>query len=49
MEYNFAAVCVNPYYVRLCKEILKDSKVKVATVIGFPLGANTKKLKHLKL
>ncbi|MBU5426807.1 deoxyribose-phosphate aldolase [Tissierella pigra] len=45
MEYNFAAVCVNPYYVRLCKEILKDSKVKVATVIGFPLGANTKEVK----
>lgn len=45
MEYNFAAVCVNPYYVKVCKEILKDSKVKVATVIGFPLGANTKEVK----
>jgi deoxyribose-phosphate aldolase len=45
MEYNFAAVCVNPYYVKACKEILKDSKVKVATVIGFPLGANTKEVK----
>ena len=45
MEYNFAAVCVNPYYVKFCKEILIDSKVKVATVIGFPLGANTKEVK----
>lgn len=45
MEYNFMAVCVNPYYVSLCKEILKESDVKVATVIGFPLGANTKEIK----
>ncbi len=44
-KYKFAAVCVNPYYVKLCKEILKDTDVKVATVIGFPLGANTKEVK----
>lgn len=40
-QYNFMSVCVNPYYVRLCAEELKDSNVKVCTVIGFPLGANT--------
>lgn len=45
MEYKFAAVCVNPYYVRFCKDILKGSSVKVATVIGFPLGANTNEVK----
>ena len=45
MEYEFAAVCINPYYVSYCKEMLKKSNVKVATVIGFPLGANTKELK----
>lgn len=45
MEYKFAAVCVNPYYVSYCKEVLEGSNVKVATVIGFPLGANTKELK----
>lgn len=45
MEYDFIAVCVNPYYVGYCKEILKESNVKIATVIGFPLGANTKELK----
>lgn len=45
MEYKFVAVCVNPYYVSYCKEVLKGSDVKVATVIGFPLGANTKELK----
>lgn len=45
MEYDFAAVCVNPYHVGACKEILKATDVKVATVIGFPLGANTKEVK----
>ncbi|WP_353094091.1 deoxyribose-phosphate aldolase [Tissierella praeacuta] len=45
IECKFAAVCVNPYYVKFCKDILKDSGVKVATVIGFPLGANTKEVK----
>lgn len=48
IEHKFAAVCVNPYYVKLCKEILKDSNVKVATVVGFPLGANTKEVKALE-
>lgn len=43
--HEFAAVCVNPYYVCLCSNLLKDSDVKVATVIGFPLGANTWKTK----
>ena len=42
---EFTAVCVNPSYIELCKEKLKDSKVKIATVIGFPLGANTKEVK----
>lgn len=37
-EYGFAAVCVPPYFVRKCKQWLKDSNVKIATVVGFPLG-----------
>jgi len=45
LEYKFGAVCVNPYHVELCKEILNGSSVKIATVIGFPLGANTKEVK----
>lgn len=45
MEYKFKAVCVNPYYVKLSKELLGKSDVKVATVIGFPLGASTKEVK----
>lgn len=45
LEYNFASVCVNPINVALAAELLKDSKVKVCTVIGFPLGANTSAVK----
>ncbi|AIF49630.1 deoxyribose-phosphate aldolase [Pelosinus sp. UFO1] len=37
---NFAAVCVNPCYVDLAVSLLVGSGVNVATVIGFPLGAN---------
>ncbi|MFC0522559.1 deoxyribose-phosphate aldolase [Pontibacillus salicampi] len=44
-EYGFASVCVNPYWVTLCAELLEGTDVKVCTVIGFPLGANTKELK----
>ena len=44
-EYNFFSVCVNPVWVKKCTESLKDSDVKVCTVIGFPLGANTKETK----
>lgn len=40
-QYDFASVCVNPYWVQFCKEELKDSDVKVCTVIGFPLGATS--------
>ena len=43
--YNFASVCVNPVYVPVAASELKDSGVKVCTVIGFPLGANTSKVK----
>ncbi len=44
-KYDFASVCVNPCHVALCKEALKGTTVKVCTVIGFPLGANTSSLK----
>ncbi|MEO8962647.1 MAG: deoxyribose-phosphate aldolase [Ginsengibacter sp.] len=38
LEYGFAAVCVPPLFVRKVKEILGESPVKAATVIGFPFG-----------
>ncbi|MEG3310486.1 deoxyribose-phosphate aldolase [Streptococcus sp. SS-4456] len=44
-EYDFASVCVNPTWVAYAAQELKDSDVKVCTVIGFPLGANTPAVK----
>lgn len=44
-EHNFLGVCINPAYVKLAKENLKNSDVKVVTVIGFPLGANRSDVK----
>jgi deoxyribose-phosphate aldolase len=40
-KYGFASVCINPSYVPLCARLLKDTAVKVCTVIGFPLGASS--------
>ncbi|HOK17695.1 MAG TPA: deoxyribose-phosphate aldolase [Caldisericia bacterium] len=45
MEYQFYSVCINPCYVKKAKEFLKNSDVKVCTVISFPLGASTIKIK----
>ena len=39
-EYDFMSVCVNPFFVPLCVKLLKGTKVKVCTVVGFPLGAD---------
>lgn len=44
-KYNFLGVCVNPLYVSLAKENLKDSDVKIVTVVGFPLGASRSDVK----
>lgn len=44
-EYQFYAVCVNGSHVELAKSMLKDSRVKVAAVVGFPLGAMSTKSK----
>ena len=40
-KYNFASVCVNPFWVPLVAQELNGSPVKVCTVVGFPLGATT--------
>ena len=44
-KYGFYAVCVNPYRVKLAKEHLKGTDIKVASVIGFPLGATPTEVK----
>ncbi len=45
VEYGFYSVCVNPWFVPLCAKLLRRTKVKVCTVIGFPLGATTPETK----
>jgi len=45
LKYEFAAVCVPPYYVQDAKKLLSGSPVKVATVIGFPFGYHHYKTK----
>jgi deoxyribose-phosphate aldolase len=44
-KYGFASVCINPAWVELCAKLLEGSKVKVCTVIGFPLGATAPEVK----
>lgn len=45
-QYRFASVCVNPVYVAVCAELLRDvPDVAVCTVIGFPLGATLPEVK----
>lgn len=44
-QYHFAAVCVNPPYVKQCAQLLRGTDVDVAAVVGFPLGAHTTETK----
>jgi deoxyribose-phosphate aldolase len=44
-KYGFASVCVNPSHVKLCAQLLRNSEVRVCTVIGFPLGASASDVK----
>jgi len=45
VEYGFYAVCVNPVHVEVAARSLQGSAVRVCSVIGFPLGANTTEIK----
>jgi len=45
IEYDFAAVCVSPCYVRWAAELLSGTPVRVCTVIGFPLGTTLPEVK----
>ncbi len=47
-EFHFLGVCVNPVNVKFAKQYLKDSDIKVVTVIGFPLGQSTTESKVLE-
>ncbi len=48
LAYGFAAVCVNPSHVGMCAKRLSGSRVKVCTVIGFPLGATSSQAKSFE-
>lgn len=47
-KYGFFSVCIQPCYVALAKKEIAGSDVKVCTVIGFPLGANTSAVKKFE-
>ena len=47
-QYEFASVCVNPTWVTTCARALQGSRVKVCSVVGFPLGATTADTKHFE-
>jgi len=44
-EYSFAAVCVNPSYVRLASQYLRSTPVRVCGVVGFPFGTHLTEIK----
>ncbi len=45
LDYDVASVCIMPYYLRRCAEILRGSTVKATTTIGFPHGGHTTAVK----
>lgn len=48
LEYGFGCVCVNPVYVKVAARLLKESKVKVCSTIGFPFGVTLMEIKALE-
>lgn len=46
IEYEVASVCILPYYLRRCSELLRGSGVKASTTIGFPHGGHTTAIKR---
>ncbi|HEY1527569.1 MAG TPA: deoxyribose-phosphate aldolase, partial [Candidatus Angelobacter sp.] len=46
--FNFAAVCVNPWWIGLAVSVLHGTRVKIAATIGFPLGANHTTVKRFE-
>ncbi len=44
-DYDVASVCVKPYFLKRCAELLAGSNVAASTVIGFPHGGNTQAIK----
>src|SRR5438105_8546852 len=49
IEYGMAAVCIFPSYVPMARDLLKDSRVKIATVIAFPFGVTFTEIKEAEM
>ena len=45
LDYDVASVCILPYYLRRCAQMLTGSQVKASTTIGFPHGCHTTAVK----
>ncbi|MDH5202101.1 MAG: deoxyribose-phosphate aldolase [Nitrospirota bacterium] len=45
LQFGFYSVCINPCFIKMAKELLKDKNIKVTTVIGFPLGMTLTEVK----
>lgn len=48
LENHFYAVCVNSWMIPTCRELLKPTKIKIASVVGFPLGASETSVKSFE-
>jgi deoxyribose-phosphate aldolase len=49
VEYGMAAVCIFPSYLPMAREILKNSRVRIATVIAFPFGVTFTEIKEAEM
>jgi deoxyribose-phosphate aldolase len=45
LDYDVASVCILPYYLKRCAQLLKGSDVRASTTVGFPHGGNTAEIK----
>ena len=49
IEYGMAAVCIFPSYIPIARGLLKDTRVKIATVIAFPFGITFTEIKEAEM
>lgn len=48
LTHHFFSVCVNPWMITTCREVLKTTKVNICTVVGFPLGTTESSVKSFE-
>ncbi|MFO7891231.1 MAG: deoxyribose-phosphate aldolase, partial [bacterium] len=44
-EYHFYSVCINPIYVQFAADLIRNTQVKICTVVGFPTGCHPSEVK----